>query len=496
MLSRREKIRRQLYQLKEDIFLKQVETINKDTHGRQGKRDKVAVKHEPLPSVEAMSVDDSLYLDHAGLLRTARLEEEREREDEPTGEESSSSVPGDTQGARGKRRIRGRPPRNHMTGRGKPVKPKWLLEAVAGIPGTEKGKRGKKRSLYEDHQGENKPMEINPAVKPSQRKSRKSLVGEDVDGIVPLDVEAEVVETIGIVGQKNSGENMLCDPVNEDDLSSVNRLKELSTNSNGAWSMRQRTSVMGLNGRYPRSDFIVSEDVRQRVQKNLQRRRNGIHRDPTEKISEYLQSIKSEGLVIPATNNKLSDEKPVEKNSTNSSPSKNSEGSVDIAPIQTSTPNPVIFTLETRNARRKLESDLDSNASDQFENVDDEISIRSSRDTTPDRENMRVRRLSHKVVDLARLATRRQLHAQLQEVNTENQSDHTETDTDSVPVQADVSDNERLNKPDMSPRRHKRRRKTIQTVEEASRDSNASTNSSGGISRHSEDWRVLRTLHS
>ena len=211
-------------------------------------------------------------------------------------------------------------------------------------------------------------------------------------------------------------------------------------------SSEKSASVKGeANGMLPNKKLVVGQSIRERVQSRLHRTlaMNGLHDPAAHKIDNFFKSVEQSGgdLVKPGEGGLTPSNKPTEGSRSDkdtvkqeSQPSKEMTSAGDAessllcvkeenCPANPSTSSKVSVkdsmsepgvTPETRAKRRKIESDMESesNLSDRlFENVDGEVSIRSSRDTTPDRENPGHR--PRKGVDFKRLSVQRHLDRDL-----------------------------------------------------------------------------------
>ena len=155
-------------------------------------------------------------------------------------------------------------------------------------------------------------------------------------------------------------------------------------------------------------------------------------------------------------------------------------------------------TPETRSMRRKIESDMESNASERlFENVDGEISIRSSRETTPDREGSL--RSAHKDLDFGRLSEQRQLDQRLRSHGLEQGGPLEGPEEHGLPVGGDT-DSEYADSEGSGyvTRATRRSRTQVENTDTVSVDSATSSGSKYSTrSRISDQWqRALNPLHS
>lgn len=284
-----------------------------------------------------------------------------------------------------------------------------------------------------------------------------------------------------------------------------------------------------INGVLPDSQFVVSENIKDKVHRRLYAaniKRNGIHDPSHKRINNLLGPLSVDVKVNQASNrvkiqNPLSELCPSRERlrsesekiretffptspKTNNlsgyripkkSPVKVEEMSGEHTPMKKPAKEEPA-TLETRSRRRKIESDLESNTSDRlFDSMDGQISIRSSRSTTPDREHGR-RRTSRR--DFSTF--KRQLNQQLKGLHNETvseMSDHSSmVEVEDVDSEYHMSD---TGSESSSYSIRVTRSRALENVDAVSVESGASSASKYSTRSKLSDhhWpRVFNTLHS
>lgn len=173
MVSRREKVRRQLHRLKEEIFHKQTQLIEEDPAvlARSGTRD-----HHAVVSAHKMPADESIYDQHDGILTMARLADR----------EWLEAVPQFLNPPRVKSRGPGRPPK-----RDKALKlGESRLADINKKSVSEAGRSGETR-VSDEASGNGSPRDDDIKVKPKTH-AKESEKGRIKDQSVKPDEDQEV----------------------------------------------------------------------------------------------------------------------------------------------------------------------------------------------------------------------------------------------------------------------------------------------------------------
>ena len=361
MVSRREKISKQLNVMKEDVFRKQVQVLDQDVYNRIGRRDMLGI-------VEAHRVKDSVYDQHDHILSLADLFEKRDREDSKAMENDSTT----------------HKPRIKLEGRRQNDRNNTVEES--SVP----RKRGRKPKCSETM------SDIDVMNVTDDGESNLKEVREKV--------KEEVLETASVSSDFSLSKHTSYSNLRVKDQNKMSPKKIIERVVNKEANMRRDRHSTGRNSgeingihKFRKSQLIVSRSMKAKVQAAFEmssKKRaetNGLCSHAQAKIDRYLKQQKENQYIVSLSNT-------------------NSQSSQDSVCVKLNSSSLLKNSRHTR-SRRLVESDLDSDATDSlYEPVDGEVSIRSSREASP----MRIpRRISPKKRGVSHLALEKRLSDRL-----------------------------------------------------------------------------------
>ena len=256
-------------------------------------------------------------------------------------------------------------------------------------------------------------------------------------------------------------------------------------------ALSSRRNSRDQNGRYPKNSLVVSEEMKHRVQGRLRRRQNGLHHS-----RRLLNSCFSRTRMPPLSRRDLQLQT-VQNDATlkQVKPEIMLKDALGVSAIQGSfrlggkplnSINSAAHTLttdvnplgipETRSMRRKIESDLESDASERlFEKVDDEVSTRS-RDVTPEKDQVQPAHIPRRSLSASKLALGRKLRRTMPAAESDSDGENAfvrviDSEDDEYAPSDGVSD---TSGPAAARRKSLRKRQMENTTDEGSRDSFAS----------------------
>lgn len=413
MVSKREKISKQLARMKEEVFYKQVEVLDQDSISND------IPKQELTSIIQAHKLQNSVYDEHDKIFDLSKVAE-KIASAECKNDEEISRVP--------KARIK--------------------LESRRQKPETSL----KKFPSLDKERGSCSELDVISLPRGDNETNLKD---------VRSNVKEEVLETVtSSVLPKTSTETNLKVKDQNKLTSNTEKTakKDRLTRKGKCFSEKEKNQKS--EHVFHKSQLIVPAEVRDKVNNafKISRERkakvNGLCYHAQTKIDKYLLHQKENHLISPKSSHNLS------------CYNVNDSVSSDFR--------------ETRSVRRKLESDMESDGNDSlYEKVDGEVSIRSSRDTTPDRglQSLSPRKRG---VDMSRLATEHLLDKKYRKSN--------RLDSETESGQEADSESETANESKFRRSARRRNRRLEQMDDDSSQSTISSTSKSGTRSKIAENW--------
>lgn len=484
MVSRREKISKQLQSLKRDVFFKQVQVIDEDPNGRINKREMSTIIQSHIAKNSIYDLHDKIIEASTAIEKQVTEEKKRLQKEEINQPPIKVRIKLQSQ--------RQKPEVQLITG--EEVQPSKLLKKLtdhSNVNKKDNSRANSRRSssgVLEDTSTDIDVLNVigEGDLKPDLLEVRSNVKEEVLESAASSDLPLPIG---GSSNLKVKDQNKLTPK------KLIERTAQKDHVSGGQVKAGFERDRKGEEHVFRRSQLIVSSDIKDKVHSVLQlskERRakiNGLCYHAQAKIDRYLKHQKENHLIVSpivsprpnnnsSTTNKISSQnnKHISHLSDGESPMLHHDNSI---------------ARETRSVRRQIESDMDSDINDSviYEHVDGEVSLRSSRDTTPIRsldssvspgkQSSRKRQSS-----VSRLVTEKLMRGKNRRLDSENESGQEADSESEICGSEDLAHSSHHRR---SSRRHSRR---FEHVDEDSSQSTLSANSRQSTSRSkiAENW--------